>query len=100
MYLEVLEQVVNARLNVETVEPKRKDASLALSLGIKVLNHRLLSFLQRLKTWVGVEEVGDKREVELGVSSDHGRRREVFAATDAFCILKHLLRALEDVASL
>jgi hypothetical protein len=41
---------------------------------------------------VGVEEVRDEREIELGVSGDEGGRGEVLAATDGVGVLEDLRR--------
>lgn len=67
---EVIEEGNNGRLDVQTVEPESKDASLALTLSVKVFNISLLFFSDRVETGVGVEQVGDESKVELGVSSD------------------------------
>lgn len=89
-HLEVLEQVVHTRIDIQRVEPEREHARLALALGIKVLNDRSLVLLERFEARPGVEEVGDKGEVELGVACDERGRREVLAAADRVGVLQDL----------
>ncbi|KAI3476329.1 hypothetical protein L1887_62093 [Cichorium endivia] len=93
-------KVVHARLDVEAVEPERKDARLALALGVKVLNLDGRRLVQRLETRPGVEEMRDEGEVELGVARDHGAGREVLAAADGVGALEHHLGTLHDVGLL
>jgi len=89
--LQILEQVVDSRLDVQRVQPQGKDPSLPLSLRIEVLDlRRSLGFLERLQTRPGVEEMSDEGEVELGVSSDERGGSEVFSASDFVSVLEDL----------
>jgi len=70
---QVLEKIEHARFHTEGVEPQSEYASLAFSFRIEILNLPIILgflFIQRLETWMGVEEVGDKRQVQAWISSD------------------------------
>lgn len=99
-YLEILEQVVHTRLDVEGVQPQSEDASLALAFSVKLFNDGLLRLFEGLETGPGVEEVGDEGQVELGVAGDHRAWGQVLAASDAVGILEHGLGALQQVGLL
>ena len=89
-HLEVLEQVVHARIDIERVEPERKHPRLAFALGVKLFNHRSLVLFERFEARPRVEQVGDECEVELGVAGDEGRGGQVLAATDRVGVLEDL----------
>ena len=42
--LQVLEQIIYSRVNVQTVQPKRKDSGFTFSFRIKLFNHWFLAF--------------------------------------------------------
>lgn len=67
-HLEVLKEVVNPRLDIERVQPKRKHPRLPLSLSIKFLYNRNLNLLKRLKSRVGVEQMSNESKVELWIA--------------------------------
>ena len=72
---EVLEQVEHAWLDAERVEPEHKDAGFAFAFGVEIFDCAILFgflFVERGETGPGVEEVGDKGEVETGVSGNEG----------------------------
>lgn len=101
-YLKVSEQIVHGRLDVKRVEPQSEHARLALSFSIKVLdalcdNRR---FLERLQAWVGVEQVGDKGQVQARVTRYERRWCEVLSASDTFCVVQNLLSATGEVCRL
>ena len=81
---------MHARVNIERIEPERKHPRLAFTLGVKLFDHRLFILFERFEAGPRVEQVGDEREVELGVAGDEGRRGQVFAATDRVGVLQDL----------
>lgn len=87
-------------MDVEGVEPESEDTGFTLALSIKVLNLRLLFLGDRLKAGVGVEEVGDEGEIELGVAGNERFGSEELAALEFVGVVKDLLGALEEVAGL
>ncbi len=97
---EVLEEVVNAGFDVQTVEPEGEDTGFALSFRVKVLDFDRWCFLKRLEARPGVEEMRNKRQVQLGISSDHRSGSQVLAATDGVSTLKDHLCSLHNVALL
>lgn len=99
-HLEVLKEIVNPRLDIERVQPKRKYSRLPLSLSIKLLHNRNFNLLERLKSRVGVEQMSNESQVELWVAGDERRGREVLSAVDRVCVLEDLLGSLEQVGRL
>jgi len=69
-HLEIFEQIVNARIDIERVEPKSEDTRFSFAFSIEVFDNRSFVLLERFQTWVGVEQVCDESEVEFGVSGD------------------------------
>lgn len=68
-YLEILEQVVYSWVDIQAVQPQCEDTCFPLSLRIKVFNLRwCLGLVQRVKTRMGVEEMGDKGQVQLWIA--------------------------------
>lgn len=67
-------------MDVERVEPESEHSSLALAFCVKVLDLKLVLFGDRIKTGMGVEEIGDESEVKLGVSCDKGSWGQELAA--------------------
>jgi hypothetical protein len=57
-------------------------------------------FIERGEAGPGVEEVGDKGEVEVGVAGDEGGGGEVFATADGGGVWEDLFGACADVSSL
>jgi hypothetical protein len=88
---EIVEQGVDGRLDVQRVEPEGEDASLALTLCIKIVNFNLLFLCQGIETRVRVEEMSDEGKVEFGVSSNQGLGREELATSDLVGVLQNLL---------
>lgn len=100
-HLEILEQVVHSRVDVERVEPEGEHTRLTLALSVKVLDlGRRLVLLKRRKTRPCVEQVGNECKVELGVAVDHTVRRQEAAAPNAVGVLQHLLGTLVQVLRL
>jgi hypothetical protein len=99
-HLQILKQIVHARLDVEAIEPERKHARLALALGVKVFNLWHVDLFERREPGVVVEQVGDERQVELGVTSDERVGREEFPAPEFRRVLEYLLGALVQVLCL
>lgn len=89
-HLEIFEQIVDTRIDIERVEPKGEDTSFSFSFRIKVFDDWSFVLFERFETGVGVEQIGDESEVEFCVSSDEGSRSEVFAASDGVSVLEDL----------
>lgn len=97
---EVVEKGDDSGLDVQTVEPEGENTSLTLTFSIKVFNIGLFFFGNGIKTGVGVEQVGDKGKVELGVTSDEGFGGQEFATVELVGIVEDLFGALHEVAGL
>lgn len=89
-HLEILEEIINPRINIQRIQPKRENPRFPFSLCIKVFNHGTFILFEGFKTRPSVEQVGDKGEVEFGVSGDEGRWGEVLATTDRVGVGKDL----------
>lgn len=89
-HFQIFEQVVNTRINIERIEPKREDTSFSFAFCIKVFDDGSFVLFERFESRPGVEEIRNESEVEFRVSSDERSRSEVFAATDSVGILKNL----------
>ena len=91
---EVVEERINGRLDVETVQPKRKHTSFSFAFCVKVVDLKLIFLGERVKPWMGVEEICDERQIELRVSSDQGCWSQEFTAIEFLGVLKDLLGPL------
>lgn len=72
---EVLEKVKHAWFDAERVQPEGKDARFTFALGVEIFDRPIVFgflFVEGCETGPCVEEVGDEREVEAGVSGDEG----------------------------
>lgn len=100
---EVLEQVEHAWFDAERVQPEGEDTRFTFALGIEIFDRAIVfGFLlvERGEAGPGVEEVGDEREVEAGVSGDEGGRGQIFATADGSGVLEDLFCTLTDVSCL
>lgn len=97
---EVVEEGYNGRLNVQGVEPQSENTCFPLTLGVKVFNVSLLFLGDWVKTRMLVEEVGNKGEIELGVTSNERMRAEEFAAAQLVSVVQNLLCSLVEIMSL
>lgn len=97
---EVVEERVDSRLDVEGIEPKGEDAGFAFAFGVKVFDLGFLLVGDGVEAWVGVEEVGDKGEVEFGVAGNEGGRGEKLATGELVGVLKDFFGALVEIAGL
>jgi hypothetical protein len=96
--LEILEQVVDSRINTERIEPKGEDSSFTLSLGIKVLySTEILSRFKRFEAWPRIEQIGDKGKVQTGIPSNERLRGQIFATSNPVSVLENLFRALQTI---
>ena len=89
-YLEIFEQIVNSRIDIERIEPESEDTSFTLSLCVEIFNDRSFVLFERFESGPSVEQVGDESEIEFRGSSDEGCRSEVLAAPDGVGVLKDL----------
>lgn len=100
---DVLKQVEHAWFDAERVQPERKDARFTFAFGVKIFDRAIIFsflFIERGETGPGVEEVGDKREVEAGVSGDEGGGGQVFATPNGGGVLEDLFGTLTEVSRL
>jgi hypothetical protein len=91
-YPEIFKQVVYTRFNVERVQPKRKYSCFPFAFSIEIFNvsRRRWSFLGSLKAGDSIEEIGDKSEIKLWITSDHSLVREELSAVDFIGIVENL----------
>jgi len=90
---QVSEQVVHEGIDAERVHPQGKGTRLAGSLGSKepFLELGLFGFGEGLEAGVGVEQVGDEGQVELGVAGNNVAGLEELAAAELVSVLEHPL---------
>ena len=97
---EVVEEGYDGGLDVQGVEPESEDAGFALAFGVEVFDLRFFFFGDGIEARVGVEKVGNKGEVELGVTGDKGCGGEEFTAFKFVGVVKNLLRSLKQIPGL
>ncbi len=98
--VEIVEEGVNSRLDVQRVEPKGENTSLTLAFRIEVFDLEFLFFGNRVEAGVSVEKISNKGEVEFGVSGYEGRWRKELAAVQSVGVLEDLFGTLEKVSGL
>ena len=96
----IIEEGVNSWLDVEGIEPKRKDTRFAFTFCVKIFHFKLFLFGDWIEAWVGIEKIGDEGKVKLRVSSYERRWGEEFATVESVGVLKNLLGTLKEVAGL
>ena len=94
---QVLNQVVDCRVDIQGIEPEGEYSGLSFSLSIKVFHRYDLRWFDRLKTWVRIEEVSDESEIETRVTGHERRWGEIFAAAYAFGIVQDLAMESEQL---
>lgn len=96
---EVLEEVVDERIDAQRVDPQREGARLAGALRGEepLLELAALLFGQRLETRVRVEEVGHESEVQLRVAGHDITRLQELSAVELGRVLQNHLGALVQV---
>ena len=96
----VIKEGIDRWLDIERVEPKREDTGFAFAFGVKVFHFELLLFGDGVEAWVGIEEVGDKGEVEFGIPGYERCWGEKFATIKSVGVLEDLLGTLKEIAGL
>ena len=100
---DVLKEVEYAWFDAERVEPEGKDTGFAFAFCVEIFDGAIVFgflFVERGEAGPGVEEVGDKGEIEAGVSGDEGGGGEVFATADGGGVLEDLFGACTEVFGL
>jgi hypothetical protein len=97
---EVFEQVVNTRIDIQTVQPEGEYSGFSFTLGVKVLDLGRRNVLERFETRVGVEEMSDKGQVQFGVSRDERVGSQESSTVDLIGVLQDLFGTLVQVRGL
>lgn len=97
---EVVKQGIHGWLDIQRIKPKSKDTGFTLAFGVKIFDLLFLFLGDGIKSWMGIEEVGDKGKVEFWVTGYEGGWRKEFAAVESVGVLKDLFGSLEEIAGL
>ena len=98
-HLEILKQIIHARLHIQRIQPERKHACFSFALCIEIFYGRRLRLFQWRESWPGIEQIRDKGQIQFWISR-HQRTRcketstsySVGALQDLFGALVQILR--------